>query len=296
MAQIPPPPPWAPQPKPQQPGDVSSKPDSPVEPQQGFPPAPPSGSIPPAPPARNFPPPPAPPAAPIQSFPPPPPPAPVFTGFPLPPPPPAQGFSVPPPQGPPAPPAPSAPNFPAHPIASPIGSPPPLAPLATQQRGFAPPPPPPVPSMPGPIDLAAPHLNDETDVDEEFESTVVIVRGSASSVTDWKLIDIDGREFDLHSSNVLGRKPAVAQAPEGAQAVSLSDPARVLSRTHALLEVEADELWVTDLSSTNGTRALYPSEDDDDQGAECPPQQRVRLPTGKILSLGGRRLIFAKRS
>lgn len=113
-----------------------------------------------------------------------------------------------------------------------------------------------------------------------------MVRGT--SATNWKLIDIDGTAFELHRVNLLGRKPTAGKAPEGAQIIALSDPERVLSRTHALIEVEDDRVWVTDLGSTNGSEVL------DESGApsECAPSSRYALSDGQRVSLGGREISF----
>lgn len=125
-----------------------------------------------------------------------------------------------------------------------------------------------------------------------MESTIVMVRGSASTQTPWKLVDIDGTEFPLHQSNVLGRRPAAARAPDGAQVISLSDATRVLSRTHVLIEVEHNQIWVTDLGSTNGTGVLSSLHDQSKYGQEIPAHSRTVLPAEAALSLGGRRVSF----
>lgn len=131
---------------------------------------------------------------------------------------------------------------------------------------------------------------------DDLEMTVIMVRGSASTQTAWKLIDIDGTEFPLHRSNVLGRRPAAARAPAGSQVVSLSDRTRVLSRTHVLIEVVQHTLWVTDLGSTNGTGVLNDLDDPSEYGEECLANVRTPLPPGAVLSLGGRRVSFTRSS
>ena len=117
--------------------------------------------------------------------------------------------------------------------------------------------------------------------------TVVVPRGAL--LTDWNLVDRDGTAFRLHRSNVLGRHPSGAGAPSHAQLVLLSDPDRVLSRTHALLEVVEDELWVTDLHSTNGSEVLEPGQ----PPRRLVPGTRERVLLGSVLGLGGRRVSFA---
>lgn len=138
-----------------------------------------------------------------------------------------------------------------------------------------------------PVPVAAvasvsPVLNDE--FDEEFEATVVVARGRA--MTDWHLVDIDGTSFRLATSNVLGRRPT--SGPAGAQFISLSDSERVLSRMHALIEVEANELWITDLKSTNGTEILGHEE----QVTPCEALRRYPLGADLAVSLGGRPVTF----
>lgn len=142
------------------------------------------------------------------------------------------------------------------------------------------------PAASGPMPVRATHL------DDDLESTIVVVHGAASTETGWMLVDIDGTEFPLHRSNVLGRRPRADRAPAGAQVISLSDRSRVLSRTHVLIEVDRDTLWVTDLHSTNGTMVLERIGDDIARGQECAPGTAVPLPPGAVLDLGGRRVSF----
>lgn len=119
-----------------------------------------------------------------------------------------------------------------------------------------------------------------------------MVRGKPATETPWQLIDIDGTRFPLHRSNVLGRKPSTAKTPEGTQAISLSDANKVLSRTHALIEIDEGKVWVTDLDSTNGTGLLESIDTADDDREECEPRVRTEIPPGVALSLGGRKVAF----
>ncbi|WP_229671342.1 FHA domain-containing protein [Salinibacterium xinjiangense] len=62
----------------------------------------------------------------------------------------------------------------------------------------------------------------------------------------------------------------------------MDDPAKSVSKTHAMLEVDADGLWVLDLDSTNGVWVVPAGE-----GAiEVEPGQRVAVPAGADLELG----------
>ncbi len=159
------------------------------------------------------------------------------------------------------------------------------------------------PRQADPVSLFAPSAassSDKFDVfegidddDDEFESTVVIAR--AKSTTDWSLVDIDGTKFPLAPQNVLGRKPK--SGPSGAQFIALSDPERVLSRTHLLIEVEDDQLWITDLKSTNGTEIIMSDQGDTEPGKDtdfrpCEALSRYAVTADQSLSLGGRSITF----
>ena len=225
------------------------------------------------------------------------------------------------PQQPPPPPGrqPSATPPPAPPVPAfqPSATPPPAPPVPAFQPPVVPfptifdPPPsrqaepqaPPANPQPAPASPPAPSDSETRqtpspmpDTADDLEMTIVMVRGSASTQTAWRLVDIDGTEFPLHRSNVLGRRPAAARAPEGAQVISLSDRTRVLSRTHVLIEVDQHTLWITDLGSTNGTGVLSGLDDPSDYGEECLANVRTPLPPGSALSLGGRRVSFTRSS
>lgn len=63
----------------------------------------------------------------------------------------------------------------------------------------------------------------------------------------------DGTTVNLTATRVLlGRSPKAGAYPD-AQLVSIPDPSRQLSSTHALLEKHESEWRLTDLHSTNGT-------------------------------------------
>ena len=221
------------------------------EPPMAEPPAPP------APPVHSLaaspagPPPPAPPAPPSA---PPSPPAP-----PVPPVPPA-------PPAPPMPPAPAAaPSVPPAPVVPPVPAPasPPPAPEPAQQASmFAPPasaepiqaaPPAPASFKPtgitGKIDPLP--VDDRTIVTasgalDDLDRTVVVSRKAAPK---WVLELPDGTELLLENDNIVGRRP---EAIGGAHTVSVPDPTRTLSKSHARLRFDGETWRVEDLGSTNG--------------------------------------------
>lgn len=78
----------------------------------------------------------------------------------------------------------------------------------------------------------------------------------------------------------LGRNPAPTIA--GAKALGVEDPAKSLSKTHALLEVDGGVLYVSDLDSTNGVWVV-PA---DGEAVEVVPGQRMLVPAGADLELG----------
>jgi hypothetical protein len=79
---------------------------------------------------------------------------------------------------------------------------------------------------------------------------------AVSSSAAWRLSGPGQLEVLLLRPVVLGRDPAPDPARPGAAPIPLQDPARSVSKTHALVEVVDDRVMITDLHSTNGTRVL----------------------------------------
>jgi len=81
---------------------------------------------------------------------------------------------------------------------------------------------------------------------------------------------------------VLGRNPAAIAAIPDAALVSIADPAKSVSKTHLLVEVDGEGLWITDLDSTNGTVTVSPT------GVQLvlEPRVRSRVADGSAVSLG----------
>lgn len=72
----------------------------------------------------------------------------------------------------------------------------------------------------------------------------------------WRLRGPGNLEVLLLRPVVLGRDPAPDPARPDVAPIPVQDPARSVSKTHALVEVVDDRVMVTDLHSTNGTRLL----------------------------------------
>ncbi|POH61989.1 hypothetical protein C3B59_15610 [Cryobacterium zongtaii] len=112
--------------------------------------------------------------------------------------------------------------------------------------------------------------------------TVAPQRAAASQAASvWQLTLADGQTIPVTGSLVLGRDPAPVTR-RAATMVSVIDPARSVSKSHALVELVDGELWVTDLHSTNGVTVS------DVHGARTPvtPGVRTAMGAGVSLSLG----------
>lgn len=98
----------------------------------------------------------------------------------------------------------------------------------------------------------------------------------------------DGTTFMLTGPTVIGRDPVVpAGASWDVQAVP--DLTRTISKNHALLEPDAEGVWVTDLGSSNGTTVL--SRD----GRRQPVARgaRVQAPPGGRVAVGSRLVLVS---
>ncbi|MDF1479356.1 FHA domain-containing protein [Leifsonia sp. H3M29-4] len=88
-------------------------------------------------------------------------------------------------------------------------------------------------------------------------------------------IVVDGTVF-------LGRNPAATPGVTATGLLALDDPAKSVSKTHAMLEVDATGLWVHDLDSTNGVWVV-PAEG---EPVEVVPGRRIEVPADATLELG----------
>ncbi len=80
----------------------------------------------------------------------------------------------------------------------------------------------------------------------------------------------------------LGRNPSSTAEFPDAELLVVPDPSKSISKTHALLEVDNDGLWVHDLDSTNGVWVVLPGE----SPSEVVPGTRAALAPGADLELG----------
>lgn len=88
--------------------------------------------------------------------------------------------------------------------------------------------------------------------------TVQVTRPDSVPAPSWSFVLPDGSTVALSGATFVGRNPTVTDAAPDATMLPLADPAKSLSKTHALLVPELDYLMVTDLHSTNGIAVITP--------------------------------------
>ena len=174
--------------------------------------------------------------------------------------------------------SPTSPSWsPAQPA---MQQPPPVALLPTRQLPEAAPvsvqapaaPPTVVPSpTPAPVEAAAPAA----------PAPVPAQAAEPAPTPSWSLRCPDQRVIPLQPQNILGRNPRPYAQRPAAQLVRLVDPARSISNTHAVLETSGASAWLTDLGSTNGSRALTSR-----STTECLPDTPVQVAPGDVIVLG----------
>ena len=103
-----------------------------------------------------------------------------------------------------------------------------------------------------------------------------------SSPPVWRLVLPTGQSVPIATVVIIGRDPIANAAWPGAMLVPALDPAKSLSKTHALLEIDADFLWVHDLASTNGVFVTAHGVD----VVKVEPGTRVIVPDGAELEFG----------
>ena len=97
----------------------------------------------------------------------------------------------------------------------------------------------------------------------------------------WRLV-VEGREVPVEGVLYLGRNPVATPAHPDAPVLSIPDDTKSVSKTHAMVEVEGDGLWVHDLESTNGVWVVTA----DGDALEVLPGQRAAVPAGGSIELG----------
>ena len=72
----------------------------------------------------------------------------------------------------------------------------------------------------------------------------------------WRLMLADGERVSVKGPLVIGRKPDAVDGYPGATLVSVVDPGKTVSKSHAVIIPYGEGLYVIDLSSTNGVAVV----------------------------------------
>ena len=98
--------------------------------------------------------------------------------------------------------------------------------------------------------------------DEELADHTIVTRRRR---TGWVLVGPDGERIPLSEEvAIVGRRPSVDAAFPQAQLITVGDPTRTVSKTHARLELRGDVWAVVDLDSTNGVVLIADNDDETD--------------------------------
>jgi hypothetical protein len=72
----------------------------------------------------------------------------------------------------------------------------------------------------------------------------------------WRLVLPDGTSHPISATTVIGRQPDASAAPGAKETLAIDDPDGLVSKSHAVIELDGGRLSVRDLGSTNGVVAL----------------------------------------
>lgn len=98
----------------------------------------------------------------------------------------------------------------------------------------------------------------------------------------WHLSFADGQQITVGGSYIIGRDPAPVPARPHGVLIVVNDPARSVSKTHAIVDLEDEQLSVTDLHSTNGVTITHA----DGTRSELDAGTRAPLLAGSRVQLG----------
>jgi len=145
----------------------------------------------------------------------------------------------------------------------------------------------PQPAAPDPVAVApvaaAPAPAAPVTADPEPISEETHLAPPRSTTPKWRLVLPHGdAPVAVVGAVVIGRGPVTIPEYSTAQLVTASDPSKSVSKTHALLGIDAKGLWVADLGSTNGTFVITPTGGD----VRVQPGAPVYVPPGSDVELG----------
>ncbi|WP_348787806.1 zinc-ribbon domain-containing protein [Leifsonia sp. NPDC080035] len=91
-----------------------------------------------------------------------------------------------------------------------------------------------------------------------------------------------GESVEVLGSGLVGRRPITQPGEHVDQLVTVSDPARSVSKTHLEFGLEGDDLWICDRYSGNGTVARPLG----DVARQCEAGRRYRVTRGTRVEIG----------
>lgn len=184
----------------------------------------------------------------------------------------------------------TAPPIPPAPV---IAPPPAVAPAPAVVRTEPPVPtitaPPVAAPLPTPAPEPEPAVEPQPEPAEDPDDERTIVADRRRPAPAWTLTLLDGSTHALAGTTLVGRRARADVRWPGAALVSLVDPAKTVSKLHAVFEVDALGLWVTDLGSTNG---VYLRADNGDEN-RVETGIRTTVPAGSRLMLGDLEVVVA---
>lgn len=122
--------------------------------------------------------------------------------------------------------------------------------------------------FPAPIGLAPERADGGTE-DREEPTWGLILPGEPNPVS-------------VPAALFVGRDPTRTDDRPDSQLLAVIDPAKSVSKTHAMFEVDDDRLYVVDLDSTNGVFLFAPS----GEAVQVAPRVRTRVPVDSMVGLG----------
>jgi len=113
------------------------------------------------------------------------------------------------------------------------------------------------------------------------------VTGAVSRSRSYVLTLDTGEALSVSGPGLLGRAPRPRDGERCDHVVTIDDPQRSLSRTHARFGIDARGLWVADAGSGNGTVVVLPS----GQSVVVAPERPTPVPPGSTIRLGDRSVL-----
>jgi hypothetical protein len=140
-----------------------------------------------------------------------------------------------------------------------------------------------VPSVPGapPAATASPPAPTPT------SPTIAPLSQPRNTDPQWRLTLHDGSVVHATGALLLGRDPGRVEGWQSASLVTINDPEKSVSKTHAAIETTGGEFWITDLHSTNGV-AIFAA---DGTETVLEPDERFPVTTGSTIELGRYRVV-----